>query len=135
MGVVQRQPEQEPAPREFQVVSAPAARSQQARPPAPQTPPKRTSYQAVDRRTKAAMADREQLYTVQVASFKTQGQANKYVEQLVQQKYDAFVAPVNREKPVDWYRVCIGETISPDQAKVLSAKLKPKFKDSFIYAF
>ncbi|MBZ0166764.1 MAG: SPOR domain-containing protein, partial [Candidatus Omnitrophica bacterium] len=98
---------------------------------------KRTSYQAVNKPAapKPNTSGREQLYTVQVASFKSKQQASKYVEQLVGQQYDAFIAPARNNKPVDRYRVCIGETISPDQAKVLNTKLRSKFKDSFIYSF
>lgn len=139
LSVVKRQ--DSPAPREYQVVSAPS--SQTAPPPSVTAEPEesaerraRTTYQAVSIPKKTnPTSNRQQLYTVQVASFKTKQQANKYVEELVGQQYDAFIAPVSSERPVDWYRVCIGETISPDQAKVLSTKLKTKFKDSFIYAF
>ncbi|MCA9394044.1 MAG: SPOR domain-containing protein [Candidatus Omnitrophica bacterium] len=126
-----------PAPREYAVVSTPAPRPTEAPEAVAEPREKRTTYQAVAVRPKPtpATANREQLYTIQVASFKTKRQATKYVEELVGQQYDAFIAPVHNEKPVDWYRVCIGETISPDQAKILNAKLKSKFKDSFIYSF
>ena len=140
MSVVKRD---EPTPREFKVVSAPEpqrvepqAQRVERHPPAQSTERKqRTTYQAVSRPKKSSPNNRHQLYTIQVASFKTKRQATKYVEELVGQQYDAFVAPVRSDRPADWYRVCIGETISPDQAKVLNAKLKTKFKDSFIYSF
>ncbi len=122
-------------PREFQVVSAPPAAPQAVQTPTEPQRRQRTEYQAVAPRPKQSVANREQLFTVQVASFKTRQQAAKYVDELVGQQYDAFIAPVRSDKPADWYRVCIGETISPEQAKVLNAKLKPRFKDSFIYSF
>lgn len=130
--------ENQPSQRQYQVVSKsePAPRVVQVQQSSPPPKKKRTSYTAVDSRPKTKQsAQREQLYTVQVASFKTKKQATKYVERLVGQQYDAFIAPVRSDRPADWYRVCIGETISPDQAKVLNSKLKTKFKDSFIYSF
>lgn len=129
--------DERPEPPPYQVVSAPAPQTAARPVPVAEERKVRTNYQAVTPPPKAqpAVANREQLYTVQVASFKTKRQATKYVEELVGQQYDAFIAPVHSDKPVDWYRVCIGETISPDQAKVLNAKLRTKFKDSFIYSF
>ena len=127
----------EPRPaREYQVASSPPPQATPVKAVSePAEQKKRTTYQAVERPPQKQVAGREQMYTIQVASFKTKNQAAKYVEQLVEQKYNAFIAPPQSDKPADWYRVCIGETISPDQAKALSAKLKPTFKDSFIYSY
>ncbi|MGE0268841.1 MAG: SPOR domain-containing protein [Candidatus Omnitrophota bacterium] len=84
---------------------------------------------------KEAPFGREKVYSVQVASFKTREQAAQYVEQLVKQEFDAYIAPSRPSEPVNRYRVCIGETISMEQARALNTKLKPKFKDSFVYQF
>lgn len=137
LGISQPRVEQE-----YRVVSAPPRSTSTQTPtraaaPVPVERNKRTSYQAVGPKPKPkpTVAGREQLYTVQVASFKTKQRASKYVEQLVGQQYDAFIAPSRSGNPTARYRVCIGETISPDQAKVLNTKLRTKFKDSFIYSF
>lgn len=79
-------------------------------------------------------ADRETIYAIQVAAFKTKEQASQYVEELSRQEYDAYIAPSGPSEPSK-FRVCIGETISMEQAKALNTKLKAKFKDSFIYEF
>ncbi|MBP9854471.1 MAG: SPOR domain-containing protein [Candidatus Omnitrophica bacterium] len=84
---------------------------------------------------KETHSGQEKLYTVQVASFKTREQADKYVKDLVNQEFDAYVSPSRPSEPGNFYRVCIGETISLDQAKALNSKLKSKFKDSFVYQF
>jgi len=83
----------------------------------------------------AITADREKIYSVQVASFKSREQANKYVAELIKQEYDAYIPPSRPSEPANRFRVCIGETISMEQAKALNSKLKAKFKDSFIYEF
>lgn len=90
-------------------------------------------YKAVSPKT--TPADREKIYSVQVASFKTREQANKFVEELIKQEYDAYIPPSRPSEPANRFRVCIGETISMEQAKSLNTKLKAKFKDSFVYEF
>ena len=120
--------------REYRVVAAPP-REREEYAPVPVAKKKRTTYRAVGKKPKPSAPGREQVYTVQVASFKTKQKATSFVEELVDQQYDAFIAPINTDDPVSRYRVCIGETISPDQAKVLNAKLKSKFRDSFVFSF
>lgn len=100
--------------------------------PAPK-PVEQRVYKAVT--PQAATAGREKIYSVQVASFKTREQANKFVEELIKQEYDAYIPPSRPSEPANRFRVCIGETISMEQAKALNSKLKAKFKDSFIYEF
>lgn len=77
----------------------------------------------------------QKVYTVQVASFKRMEQAKKLVRSLTHQEYDAYIAPKNPSKPDDFYRVCVGESISHEQAKIMNRRLKSKFKDSFVYSF
>lgn len=75
------------------------------------------------------------VYTVQVASFKELAQANKMVKELITKQYNAYIAPIDLQKPNGWYRVCIGESPTLQQAKAYQATIKSQFKDSFIQAF
>ena len=76
-----------------------------------------------------------QIYTVQVASFKELQQANTMVKRLVNQEYNAYVAPIDLKEKNGWYRVCVGESSTAEQAKQYLTTLKPQFKDSFIQVF
>ncbi|MCA9400403.1 MAG: SPOR domain-containing protein [Candidatus Omnitrophica bacterium] len=77
----------------------------------------------------------QRIYTVQVASFKDLPDARKYVSQLIDKQFDAYIAPMDIGENKGWYRVCIGETTSLSHAKENLQKLQPTFKDSFIRYF
>ena len=75
------------------------------------------------------------MYTVQVASFKEVNQAKTLVDQLIKEKYDAYIAPIDMQNNKGWYRVCIGESTDRAQAQEKLENLKTKFKGSFVQAF
>lgn len=77
--------------------------------------------------------ENKRIYTVQVASFRKISQAEKYVAAIQQKGFDAYIAP--RTKRDGLYRICIGESLSKDQALENHARLKSEFKDSFVQVF
>lgn len=117
-------------PKKRQVVRAVPRREEVTVRPRPK-PRVQSKPKAVQR----PIATREKVYTVQVASFKRMSQAKKMVNSLTNQEYDAYIAPKNPTKPDDYYRVCVGESVTLDQAQVMNRRLRSKFKDSFVYSF
>jgi cell division septation protein DedD len=97
--------------------------------------PKPAVKPAVISKTPPKPPKKGQIYTVQVASFKDLNQARKYVNQLHEKDYDAYIAPVDIANKRGFYRVCIGESLSRDAVLMNLANLKSVFKGSFVQAF
>jgi len=72
-------------------------------------------------------------FTVQVASFKEKAKAETLSEELKKKGYQPFIvsADLGVEKGI-WYRVCVGNFETVQQAKPILEQLKEVYKDSFI---
>jgi cell division septation protein DedD len=69
----------------------------------------------------------EELFTIQIASFKSETSARKEVERLGNTGHESFVVAKG-----DYSIVCIGKFAMRDEAKKASAKLKSKYKDLLV---
>ena len=73
-----------------------------------------------------------EVYTIQVAAFRTRRRAEQLVEKLKTDGYQAYICPRDSEKQGRWYRVFVGNFGTKEQAALLLPRLKNKFEDSFI---
>jgi len=73
------------------------------------------------------------VYTVQLASFKTENRAQKILEELNKKGYSsAYIISKNLGTKGTWYRVYVGNFENKMQASEFLAKIKPEYKSSFI---
>ena len=70
--------------------------------------------------------------TIQVHSFQDQAKAQKALDDLRKQGFSAEIIKRDLKEKGIWYRVCVGEFETKKQAEAQLAKLKEKYKDSFV---
>ena len=70
--------------------------------------------------------------TIQVHSFQDQAKAQKALDDLSKQGFSAEIIKRDLKEKGVWYRVCVGEFETQKQAEEELAKLKEKYKDSFV---
>lgn len=78
--------------------------------------------------------DPEGKYTVQIASFKKMGNAQKFAEQLKNKGYPAFITKALINSKGTWYRVRVGTFKNRNKARKYSKiiKSKEKLKTTYI---
>ena len=74
----------------------------------------------------------KKLYSIQVHSFKDQTKAQKSVDDLKKAGYTPFLLRRDLKEKGIWYRVCVGEFESRQEANIKLAELRQKYKDSFV---
>lgn len=72
--------------------------------------------------------------TIQVHSFQDQAKAQKALEDLRKQGFSGYIIKRDLKEKGIWYRVCVGEFETKQQAEEALTKLKEKYKDSFVIA-
>lgn len=72
------------------------------------------------------------LYTIQVAVYKTQEEAERLVASLVTQGHQAMVSERTSKKGTVFYRVWVGSFQNADEAAPTLATLESQFADSFV---
>ncbi len=75
----------------------------------------------------------QKVYSLQVASFRSPQEAQKYVRFLSRKGYEAFVRKVNLPQKGQWYRVYIGRFSNLKQAKNFGQQLQQKEKIKTYY--
>ena len=72
------------------------------------------------------------LYSIQVHSFQDQTKAQKSLDELKKAGYTPFLVRRDLKEKGIWYRVCVGEFETRQEANIKLAELKQKYKDSFV---
>ncbi len=88
--------------------------------------------QAASQKTAAVSSSKP--LTIQVHSFQDQVKAQKALDDLRKLGFSAEIIKRDLKEKGVWYRVCIGEFETKKQAEEELAKLKEKYKNSFVIA-
>jgi cell division septation protein DedD len=74
----------------------------------------------------------DNMFVVQVATFRDVARAEKLVEALKKESFQGYISPGDLERKGRWYRVLVGDFKTKDEAAAQLPKLKEKFGDCFV---
>ncbi|HLF18170.1 MAG TPA: SPOR domain-containing protein [Candidatus Omnitrophota bacterium] len=127
LGLAQPAEEAIPAGKiEILAAPQPAELEQTAKPTAQQQLEPNAKEQVLQVPLERELTD-EDLFTIQIASFKSETSARKEVERLGNTGHESFVVAKG-----DYSIVCIGKFAQRDEAKKASSKLKSKYRDLLV---
>ena len=95
--------------------------------------PALTSPEAASPKT-ATVESSKKLLTIQVHSFQDQAKAQKAADDLRKDGFTADIIKRDLKEKGIWYRVCVGEFETKQQAEEKLTKLMGKYKFSFVIA-
>ena len=72
------------------------------------------------------------LLTIQVHSFQNQAKAQRALDEIQKSGFAGFLMKRDLKEKGIWYRVCVGEFPTRKDAETELAKVKAKYKDSFL---
>jgi len=81
-----------------------------------------------------ALTESKKPFTIQVFSFKDKAKAQKAMDNIRQTGFPAYMVLRNLKEKGVWYRVCVGEFDTKEEADQMLAQLKKDYRESFVIA-